>query len=136
MKMRRCVGLVLALAVVASSLSTPVFATEASENVEPISEIERASGKFSTTIQPGKTNKIGSGISLEAGETVTFNASYSPRSASVDFGLVDSNNVFIYINVSAGSVDGGVTVTTRGKYTPAIRNNSSNQVDVSGFVEC
>lgn len=50
---------------------------------------------------------------MEAGETITVSATYTPRSASVDK---------------------TIRVNQRGDYTLAIRNNSSNTVSVSGFV--
>ena len=119
----------LAFVLAVSSLGTPAVATE--------TEFQRSTGSFSMTISAGKYKKANTSFTLEAGETVTINATYTPRNASVDFGLVDANNTFTYINVTSGSIDDGViTVSTRGTYTLAIRNNSSNQVDVSGFVEC
>lgn len=135
MKMRKCFGLVLALSVAVSSLNTPALAVESQSNAEPISAIERASGYFSETVSAGKVKKLGSGISLQTGETVYFKANYSPSSASVDFGVVDSNNTFTYINATTGSVDGGVMISKSGQYTPAIRNNSSDSIYVSGSVE-
>lgn len=136
MKMRRCFGLVLTLSVMVSGLGAPSFAAETQNNAEPISAIERASGHFDTTVSAGKIKKLGSEISLKAGESVNFIATYSPDQGSVDFGVLDSDNVFIYINVTGGSVDDGVTIEKSGKYTPAIRNNSSNTIYVSGTVEC
>lgn len=135
--MRRCFGLILTLSIVVSSLSTPTMAVETQSYEEQSAEFQRSTGSFSMTISAGKYKKASTSFSLEAGESVTINASYTPRSASVDFGLVDSNNVFTYINVTNGSIDNGViTVTQRGTYTLAVRNNSSNQVDVTGYVEC
>lgn len=134
MKMRRCFGLVLALSVVVSSLGVPSFAAKAQSNAEPISAIERASGHFSTNVSAGKIMKLGSAISLRAGESVNFDANYSPNDASVDFGVLDSDNVFVYINVTGGSVNDGVTIEKNGQYTPAIRNNSSSSISVSGEV--
>lgn len=136
MKMRKYVGLMLALVLAVSSLGTPAVATEI-QNDALAAEFQRSTGSFSMTISSGKYKKANTSFSLEAGETVTINATYTPRNASVDFGLVDSDNVFTYINVTNGSiVDGVITVTKRGTYALAVRNNSSNQVDVSGFVEC
>lgn len=135
MKMRKCLGLALALSIAVGSFGAPTMAAETQSHREPLPEIQRVSGSFSVTISAGKHKKVSSSFSLEAGETVTFNATYSPRSASVDFGVVDSNNVFFYITATNGSVDGGVTVTANGYYTPAIRNNSSSSISVSGTVE-
>lgn len=75
-----------------------------------------------------------SSFPLEAGETVTIKASYSPFNASVDFGLVDADGYFYYFNESDGSVDKTIEVSKRGNYTLAVRNNSSQEISVSGFV--
>lgn len=135
MKMRKCLGLALALSIAVGSFGAPTMAAETQSHREPISVIQKTAGRFNETVSAGKTKKLGSAFSLAGGETVTFNATYSPRSASVDFGVVDSNNVFFYITATNGSVDGGVTVTANGYYTPAIRNNSSSSISVSGTVE-
>lgn len=138
MKMRRCFGLVLALALAVSSLGASVMAAESLDYLdyeEVTTVIPRASGRFSTTISAGTVKKIGDGISMEVGNAVLFNASYSPSSASVDFGLIDSDNVFHYINITDGSINCGISVDKRGTYTPAIRNNSSDPVYVTGILE-
>lgn len=134
MKIRKCLGLVLALAVATGSLGISAFAAEAQTSAAPTSAIERASGHFSETVSAGKTKKLGSAFSLRVGEFVNFSANYSPSDASVDFGIVDSNNVFHYINTTTGSVNGAVEVPANGSYTPAIRNNSSSSINVSGEV--
>lgn len=135
MKMRKCVSLVLALVITVSSCGVSSFAAETQEPAEPTSSIERASGWFNETVSAGKVKKLGGAISLMEGEGIIFTATYSPRNASVDFGVVDSNNVFTFINVTTGIVDnGGVTVTANGQYTPAIRNNSSDSINVAGTV--
>lgn len=93
-----------------------------------------ASGQFSVMI-PGK--KIVGAVmdfSLDAGERVTINASYFPTNASVDFGLVDSEGIFHYVSASNGTVNQTIRISERGRYTLAIRNNSSYTVNVSGFV--
>lgn len=97
--------------------------------------IERASGRFSMEI-PGETLLAADkSFSLESGEEVTINASYSPRSASLDFGLIDSDGIFHYLTVSNGSINKTIGIEKRGSYTLAVRNNSSQTVSVSGFVE-
>ncbi len=94
----------------------------------------RATRDFDVTI-PAKTKVITSNIlSLAAGETVTIKASYYPFSASVDFGLVDSDGVFYCINVTGGSIDETIQVNESGSYRLQIRNNANVEVEVSGFV--
>lgn len=134
MKMRRCIGLALASAIAVSGLGNAALAAETQTDDRPIITIERASGNFNTTVSAGKIKTLGSAISLQGGEVVSFDATYSPLNASVDFGILDSNNVFYYINATNGKVDGGVEVPANGSYTPAIRNNSSSSISVSGTV--
>ena len=71
---------------------------------------------------------------MGADETVTINCSFNPASASLDFGLIDSDNVFHYINVTGGSINETIHIDERGDYTFAIRNKSSVSVSVVGFL--
>lgn len=73
-------------------------------------------------------------FTMSAGETVWIRANYSPENASLDFGLVDSNEKFHYINVTTGSIDKTIEIPENGDYTLAIRNNSSKSVKVTGDV--
>ena len=73
-------------------------------------------------------------FSMMSGETVTIKASYAPFDASVDFGLVDSDGVFHYFNITNGSIDKTMRISKSGKYTLQVKNNSDVEVKVSGFV--
>lgn len=96
--------------------------------------VERASGRFSVEI-PGNTLAVtSSDFPLEAGESVTINAIYSPRSASVDFGLIAPDGLFYPFRAANGSFDKTIEIGQRGNYTLAIRNNSDLEISVSGFV--
>lgn len=79
----------------------------------------------------GITNLL---LPLEENETVTINASYSPLSASVDFGLIAPDGYFYYSNVKNGSINKTIRVDERGNYMLAVRNNSSSTISVVGFV--
>lgn len=93
-----------------------------------------ATGSFNWTI-PAKTNARGDIVfPLAAGETVTIKASYSPFSASVDFGIIAPDGSYYAFNVTSGSIDKTVQVSESGDYTLQIRNNSSTEIEVSGFV--
>lgn len=136
MKGKRYFGLALALAISAGSLTALAFAADSVQDyVEPPVSIERAIGNFSVAVSSGKSKKIGSSFYAEAGEIVTINASYTPRSASVDFGLTDSNNKFHFINVTSGSINSGIEITQRGEYTLTVRNNATTSIDVSGYID-
>lgn len=71
---------------------------------------------------------------LEVGEVVTIKATYSPFSASVDFGLIAPDGLFYGLNTEDGSFDKAIEVNQRGHYYLAVRNNSSQSIHVSGHV--
>ncbi len=74
-------------------------------------------------------------LSLQADDMVTFNCSYSPSPASVDFGVIASSGKFYSINVKGGSINQAIRISQAGSYAVAVRNNSSQTVRVVGFVE-
>lgn len=96
--------------------------------------IVRATNRFSMEIPGGTLFVADKSFSMEAGEEVTVNASYSPRSASLDFGLIAPDGLFYSVNRTDGSVNYTFEIDERGSYTLAVRNNSSNSVSVVGFV--
>ena len=94
----------------------------------------RASGRFSMEV-PGKTAvQASTSFPLEAGEAVTIKASYTPFSASVDFGLIAPDGYFYSLNTTTGSFDETIEVDQRGNYTFAVRNNSAQTISISGYV--
>lgn len=93
-----------------------------------------AFGSISTSVPGNKSAVAEDSFSLEAGETVTINCSYSPASASVDFGLIAPDGHFYYVNSTNGSINSTLAITVRGQYTLAVRNNSSNTISVVGYV--
>lgn len=94
----------------------------------------RATGAITWDIPAGATGKGKTSFSLEVGEGVTINCSYSPRSASVDFGLIAPNGRYYYMAGKNGSINREIIVDERGEYYLAICNNSDNLVSVYGFV--
>lgn len=65
---------------------------------------------------------------------ITINCSYSPSSASMDFGVIAPDGYFYFLNVEGGSINRSIRVNQRGDYLMAIRNNFSQVVSVVGFV--
>ena len=138
MRLKKTICMVLACMLIVGTISVPASAAETestgSEKGAMQLAISRASGSFSMSI-PAKSKVLAdSSFPMEAGETVTINASYSPLDANVDFGLVDSNGVFHYFNITDGSIDKTIRIKESGNYTLQVRNNSSTEVKVSGFV--
>lgn len=125
--------MVLSLALVASCLCISSSAIEiAGQMGTPI--VMRASGKFEIDVPGHKLVKAKTSFPLEAGEQVTIKASYSPFDADVDFGLITEDGIFHFLSVDSGSFDRTITVSERGNYTFAVRNNSSKTISVSGYV--
>lgn len=94
----------------------------------------RATEKYDIKISAHTISEASSSFPLEAGEVVTIKASYSPFSASVDVGLITPDGLFHYLTVNDGIIDEAIKVNERGYYTLAFRNNSSNIISLSGYV--
>lgn len=122
----------LVFVVCMSSFSMTSMAVEL-ESQEAV-DILRATGQFSMEVPAGVIAKANNSFPLEAGEKVTIKATYTPFSASVDFGLITSDGYFHYINVDDGAFDETIEVDKRGNYTFAVMNNSSDTISVSGYV--
>lgn len=114
--------------------SAPAAAFDSSEQTTEISE-RRATGKFAFDIPANTMMEASTSFPMEYGETVTISAVYSPTSANMDFGLIDSDGGFYPIRASGGSINKTIIIDQRGNYTFAVRNNSSYEVSVSGFVQ-
>ena len=137
--MRRLLCMVLTGAVMIGCLCTGTGAVDESNVVSYSFEttgtaITRATGNLDWTIEANGTVVADTSFTMSAGETVWIRANYSPENASLDFGLVDSNEKFHYINVTTGSIDKTIEIPENGDYTLAIRNNSSKSVNGDHFV--
>lgn len=93
-----------------------------------------ASGSFNMSVSAKGKTAADQTFPLSAGETVRIRATYDPEDASMDFGLIDPDGVFHFINVTTGSIDETIEVPESGNYRLAIRNNSETEVKVAGFV--
>ena len=96
--------------------------------------VARATGRFSMSISAHTIRSADTPFPLESGETVTISATYTPSNASVDFGLYGPDGVFRYIPINNGVITRTIRIEQRGNYTFAIRNNSSQPIHVSGYV--
>ena len=137
--MRKIISVMLACMIIMGTAC--VSAGAVSETVPTPVTIEKettmsvfASGSFSMSVSPYGKSEASTAFPLEAGETVSISAVYTPENASMDFGLVDPDGVFHYFNVTGGSIDETILVSENGNYTFAVRNNSGQTVRVSGFV--
>ena len=133
MWIKKQLSLALACTLALSCLCMSAGAAEVSAP-EPELAVARATGRFSQDIPANTIVQTSVKLPLERGETVTIRAVYSPEYADVDFGLVDPDGLFLYINVTDGSVDTSIEVDQRGTYNFAICNNSSFPISVSGYI--
>lgn len=96
----------------------------------------RATGHFNFSVKEHGTYYIANVLSLEAGDTVRINATYSPAGASIYIGLVDENGKFYYARATNGQLDITLEIEERGNYRLAVVNNSANIVSIWGYVDC
>lgn len=130
--MKRILSFVLAC-ILSVSFTVNANAAMADTGPELPAAAMRASGSFSMSVAAGSMLTARTELSLSKGETVQITATYSP-SGSVDFGLIDSNGVFHYVNATNGSIDKSIEVKESGTYIFAVRNNSSQETKVSGYI--
>lgn len=114
--------------------SCSVFSSNAAKPMNNRNAVPFAVGSIYQRIAPQSLVQVKTKLSLDAGDEVRFDCDYVPTSASVDFGIVDSNNRFYKINCTDGSIDQAIEVLTRGQYTVVIRNNATYEVTVSGDI--
>ncbi len=153
MGMKRFVALFLACAIAMGALSLTATAEtghyednalqmeDMKREMIDVSKVEvleessiRATGSLNSDI-PANTLAVSDiKFSLEVGETVTINCSYSPASANMDFGVIAPDGYFYSLNVKGGSINQSIRVSQSGSYAVAVRNNSSHTVTVVGFI--
>ncbi len=133
MKMKKVFCVVLTLVALVSCFGVSAVATEVAPYNEDFLTV-RASGKFDMEVPGNSAVKADSSFPLEVGEVVTIKATYSPFSASVDFGVIAPDGLFYGLNTTTGSFDKAIKVNQRGHYYFAVRNNSSETISVSGYV--
>lgn len=124
--------MLLVSVVFVSCLGVEAGAIQTVDEVSPV--LERATGRFSMDVYKNEVVTADTSFPLEIGETVSINASYSPRSASVDFGLIAPDGLFYPFRAKDGRFDKTIEVDQRGYYILAVRNNSDFDIFVSGFV--
>lgn len=130
--MKRFLNILLACVLVSSCA---IFQASAVEYPEGRLVISRASGRLDHSIPSKTTMYLGDDFYLDKDEIISYDCTYTPKSASVDFGIVDSSGVFHYLNCTSGSINKSIKIDTAGQYTLAIRNNEDYAVTVKGTVK-
>ena len=134
------------------SIQSPVFAAECNidnrswRGMEVVSKFDllgqqrssliapRATETFRINLSGNSQTKASSSFSMAANEPVSITAAFSPASAILDIGLIDSDGSFYYFSVTGGTVNKTIWIPENGSYTLGIRNNSSDEIDISGYV--
>ena len=80
----------------------------------PAAAAPKATNGVEVTISSNSFVRIGSSLSMESGETVTINCTYSPRNADIDFGLITPENKFRYLPGDSGSCKYAVEINKTG----------------------
>lgn len=132
MKFRKILSLLITCLFALGCLTAPVAATTVSNLDAQV--ITRATDRIEATIFANKIAALGDSVSLDSGEVVTFNFTYTPKSASIKFGVIAPDGYFYGVEGSSGSIDKGIRVEQRGTYTLAIWNKSDEAVTVEGTV--
>ncbi len=149
MKRKKLLSCLLTCVVLMGFASAPVQAVEVSDHVrlsqleyESVDRYETWRDQAITRVTENVNVTIGAdGIVasedrflLDAGETVEISCTYSPAFAEVRFGLLDEDGVFYSVKATGGSIRKTISVDVRGKYSFCVKNNSSHEITVRGFV--
>lgn len=135
MQMKRIACLALVCCLLIGTIVMPARAAAVIPQTEESNiAIPLATNSFSISIPANTKIRANTSFSLVVGETITFKASYAPFSASVDVGFIAPDGMFYYFNVIGGSINQTITVNQTGLYTIQFRNNSSSEIQISGFV--
>lgn len=105
------------------------------ETGESSAPIARVSAYFNISLNGEGLAVTDTSFFLEVGDTVSFNASYSPDFANLDYGVIAPDGRFYYTTSTNGSMDKSIRVSQHGEYTLAIRNNSPFTVRATGYVK-
>lgn len=132
MRRKRFVAALLACMLLFSCSFIPAAAVEFPDDDMIIS---RATGRLNHQLPANIITPITQLVSLGKDETITYNCTYTPKFASIDFGYIDSDGVFYYLNCTSGSFSKAFLAGEDGQYTLAIRNNESYVVTVTGTVK-
>lgn len=133
MVLKRLGTALLAFMLLLSCSFIPAAAAEVS-SADIVTIMPRVTGRLNHSISANTITYIGQPISLDKGETITYNCTYTPKYSSMDFGYLDSDYAFHYLNCVNGEIYAAISFPKSGRYTLAIRNNENYAVTVSGTV--
>lgn len=94
----------------------------------------RATRYFSMGVKANGRSIMNQELSVDVGETIQINATYSPANAEIQIGVVDENGQFRFVRVTGGDVNITIRISEQGNYRLAVKNNSTSVVNISGYV--
>ena len=89
---------------------------------------------FRTELQAGQVARADQPLHFVAGEVIRLNVSYTPA-GELDFGFLDPDGKFCYLKTSGDHIDKLIIVEKTGDHTLQIRNNTSTEIRLSGYIE-
>lgn len=133
MKCNRFISIFLACTFLVGCFFIPA---EAANVDAPVNSgvILRVSGRLNHKLPANDTILITQPFSAAKGDTISYNCTYTPKSASVDFGYIAPDGLFYSIKCTSGSINKSIEVGQTGQFTLAIRNNEDYAVTVTGTV--
>ena len=72
---------------------------------------------------------------VSSGGKITYDCTYSPSTANLDFGFITPDGLFYSVNCTSGKINRALQIDQKGQYKLAIRNNASYDVVVNGTVK-
>lgn len=132
MRYKRFISIFLTCMFLFSYSLTPMAAVEIS-NGDMI--MPRVSGSLDHTLPAKTITPIDQQFTLDAGDIIKYDCTYTPKSASLDFGFIAPDGLFYSINCTTGSINKSIEVSQTGYFRLAIRNNASYSVTVTGTVK-
>lgn len=134
MRFKRTIVTLLSCALLFSCSFIPASAAELKNPVNH-SIVLRVSGRLDHSLAANGITPITQPFSLDADDIIKYDCTYTPKSASLDFGYFAPDGLFYYLNSTTGSINKSIKVSRAGQYTLAIRNNENYAVTVTGTVK-
>lgn len=92
-------------------------------------------GRFSLEADAETLVRSNNTFELEKGAEVKISGVFTPTSAELNVGILDSSTGTFYSQrATDGKIDVTITVLKRGDYYLAVRNNSDDIVSITGFI--
>ena len=70
-----------------------------------------------------------------SGDRISYDCTYTPSKASVDFGVIAPDGLFYSVNCTSGTINQSIRIDQTGQCMLAIRNNASYDIVVTGTVK-